>query len=122
MNIRALQKGKAAERKHLALRGEILADVAKERERQESLWGSQTFVDPLPGAAIGGMSLDGLLYAVRRLNDGLQVAGRDPHLGLVLLEEVFEALTEQDPVLRAEELIQVAAVAVSGVEDLRSRG
>lgn len=40
---------------------------------------------------------------------------------VILLEEVYEALAEDDPKKRVEELIQVAAVALAIAEDLEGR-
>jgi hypothetical protein len=39
----------------------------------------------------------------------------------ILIEEVYEALAETDPERLREELVQVAAVCVSWIEDLDSR-
>lgn len=45
-----------------------------------------------------------------------------PTWDVILLEEVYEALGEDDPKKRVEELIQVAAVALAIAEDLEGRG
>lgn len=54
-------------------------------------------------------------------NDARQEAGKPGVWSKVLLEEVFEALSETDELMLEDELIQTAAVCVAWIEDLRQR-
>jgi len=57
----------------------------------------------------------------QRVNDLRVQRGEPATWEMILLEEVWEALAETDPVKLRAELIQVAAVAVAWVEDIDSR-
>ena len=97
----------------------VIGEVIGERVRQDERWGEQNHPF-ISGSTIGEADAIRAEYltradAWRRLCDeraGLGV----PSWDAVLLEEVYEALSEEDPIKREEELIQVAAVAVSMVE------
>lgn len=93
---------------------ETLTAIRDERKRQDLKWGEQNHPD--------GTTEDYRLAAesLKMYNDLAAKAGnitwRD-----ILMEEVFEAFTETDPEKLAEELVQVAAVAVAWLEHIKRR-
>jgi hypothetical protein len=92
-----------------------LADVRDERHRQNDKWGEQNHPD-------GTHEARAIAADFHRCE--CQEAAR---CGLVtwrhiLMEEVAEAFAETDAAKLREELIQVAAVAVSWVEAIDRRG
>lgn len=95
----------------------VLDQVAEERERQLDKWGEQHHPD-----GTGWGSYMALAEDYKYINDETVAQGGDPDWSEILLEEVYEALSETDREKLREELIQVAAVAVAWVEDLDSRG
>lgn len=108
------------------------ADVLAERERQDAKWGEQNHPD---GTGPGTLPIEFLDdYGVREVfvlarplariatdvtnahaDDGT-VSWKD-----IFLEEVFEALAEEDTTKLRAELIQVAAVAQQWVEAIDRR-
>ena len=90
---------------------EALLDVADERVRQVRKWGVQTRPD--------GTSETYSVHAdaAKLLTDQRAEAGTLTWAD-ILSEEVLEAFAETDPDKLREELIQVAAVAVSWAEDI----
>lgn len=95
---------------------EVLADVADERVRQHEKWGPQHHADGT------GPIFEAEAWAWKHYNDMRVGVTGDTYWKGILLEEVYEALAEQDRAKLREELVQVAAVAVAWVEDLDSRG
>ena len=104
-----------------------LADVRAEREAQDAKWGEQNHPDGTGPDTFPLMHLDGVQNAAE-LRDAARewtdvrsafhlVSYRD-----VLLEEVLEALAEDDPTGLRRELIQVAAVALGWVGAIDRRG
>ncbi len=93
----------------------VLEEVADERIRQVEKWGVQTRPDGTGG--------DIYKQAAEVSKAHTDAAAADGSLTWVdiLMEEVFEALAEDDPVRLREELIQVAAVAVSWSEDIERK-
>ncbi|WP_367135740.1 hypothetical protein [Saccharothrix sp. HUAS TT1] len=97
------------------LTNNTLSLVRSERIAQDAQWGVQDHPDGT-GPAFHEMLRD--VRSNMRLAERMGVVSwRD-----VLLEEVAEALVEQDPVRLAEELVQIAAVAVAWRESLHRRG
>ena len=98
-----------------------LAEVAAERARQDAKWGEQNHPDGTgptnwwPGLFRRPMS-DAAQIAKQQVNFDART-GRLTYAG-VFLEEVFEALCEDDPARLRTELVQVAAVAVAWVEKI----
>ncbi len=90
---------------------DALADVAEERLRQVGTWGVQTRPD--------GTSESYSVHAdaAKLLTDQRAEAGTLTWAD-ILSEEVLEAFSEEDHDALREELIQVAAVALSWVEDI----
>lgn len=95
---------------------DVLVDVAAERRRQDEKWGQQ---DHPNGTGAFKPEAD----AARERCERLFATGY-PMWWPILLEEVYEALAEEDPAALREELIQVAAVAVGWIEciDRRAEG
>ena len=89
-----------------------LTDVSRERVRQVQKWGVQTRPD--------GTSADlyeEMAYDAKQLTDSRAADGSLTWVE-ILDEEVLEAFAEEDPDKLRTELVQVAAVALSWVEDL----
>lgn len=109
----------------------VAREIIQERVRQDAKWGVQNHPDGtgpyrriLKGAGINldlrtGAELANIFRAKCQANGPNDDNWRD-----ILLEEVFEAMAEEDQDRLRTELIQVAAVAVSWVEciDRRNRG
>jgi hypothetical protein len=94
---------------------EICLDVWDERIRQDKRWGQQNHPDGT-----------GLVNDARRADrakeyNDQRVADGDLTFRDILIEEIYEAFAETDPVRLREELIQVAAVAVAWVEAIDRR-
>src|SRR5690242_17100897 len=85
----------------------VFQEIADERDRQDTKFPGQRL------ALGGGPLLPAMLHDVRRLNDNGQATWTT-----VLLEELYEALLEQDPIKQRKEFIEVAAVAVRIVENI----
>jgi len=101
----------------------VLLDVRAERSRQDAIWGAEDHpdgtgplagwtVDDVPAYAVADMAKN---ITVRAALQG-RVTWRD-----ILLEEVAEALAEDDPDPLRAELVQVAAVAAAWVEAIDRR-
>jgi hypothetical protein len=110
----------------------VLADVAAERARQHRKWHEQNHPDgtgPDTRPLWAAWPLNNLPwnYPAEALADAAkEITGRHAENGDVtwshiLLEEVFEALAEDDAERLRVELIQVAAVAVQWAEALDRR-
>lgn len=94
----------------------LLGEVADERARQDVKWGEQNHPDGTGDdvrlfADVGQPTYGTLAYVTRHHVNGRARAGSSLWAP-ILLEEVFEALAEDDPGRLREELVQVAAVAV----------
>lgn len=102
-------------------REEVFAAVRAERERQENLWGEQNH--PSQG---GSLPADwrkqyGLNAAKwKSINDERVHYGQLGWDG-ILLEEVFEALAEEDPEKLRAELVQSMAVILNWLECIERR-
>jgi len=100
----------------------VLLEVEAERQAQDKRWGEQNHPQQGGNAPAKGIAhYAELADQWKRFNDARVKAGT---LGFdsILLEEVYEALGEESPGLRREELLQVAAVAVCAVEALDRNG
>lgn len=91
----------------------ILEEVSDERARQDELWGEQNHPSSFGGNAIRNATREANRWkeinSARVSQDTLTWDG-------ILLEEVYEALAEESPERRRQELLQVAAVAVAEIE------
>lgn len=102
--------------------GAILTDIGRERGAQDAKWGAPKDVSNGTGADV---IFSGLTYAEWR--DAIQARVdrnalvRESVMSHVLLEEVFEALAEDDDAALRGELIQVAAVAAKWVQIIDER-
>lgn len=114
----------------------VLEEVAAERARQNAKWGEQNHPDGTGGYPLVNVQVEALRWsgpemlgnlngrylaevATRATDDRAErrcVDWRD-----ILLEEVFEALAEDDPHKLRTELIQVAAVAAQWAEAIDRR-
>lgn len=97
-------------------RARVLSDVHGEREAQDEKWGPQNHPD-----GTGSRDYAGMADEARTACDDKHKSGRGTWAD-ILKEEFYEALAESDPVRLRDELIQVAAVAVSWVEAIDRRG
>lgn len=96
----------------------ISAEVTAERLNQVERWGQQDH--PSSYGESDRRSYERTANYWKQINDArvnLESLAWDG----ILLEEVYEALAEIDPLLRREELIQVAAVATAEVEAIDRR-
>lgn len=93
-----------------------LGSVLAENVRQVKKWGIQHHPD---GTGNAGYVV--LADEAKRLADQAHENGTLTWRH-ILQEEYLEALAESDPEKLAEELVQVAAVAVAWLVDLQSRG
>lgn len=97
---------------------DLLSEVAQERYAQIEKWGQQDHPSIYSGA-------DRRKYEATA-DHWKQINAARVELDLltwdgILLEEVFEALAESDDLLRREELVQVAAVALAEIEAIDRR-
>ena len=87
--------------------GQFIADVLAELKRQDDKWGDQrTYPD-----GTGGLYWARLASDAKRVTDAAMKHG-DVTWRDVLIEEVMEAIAEDDLERLSAELIQVAAVAI----------
>ena len=94
-----------------------MVEVDAERQRQLAKWGEQHHPDGTGSpyyAAMAREARDICQYAAEHRENG-------PNWGLILLEEVYEALAESDPAALRTELIQCAAVIQAWLHDLDTR-
>ena len=92
----------------------IAGEIAAERRRQVARWGRQDH--PSVGPA-GTEPFVPVVERWRAVNDARMESGAHSW-DAILLEEVFEALAEPDPLRRRAELVQVAAVAAAEIESI----
>ena len=91
----------------------IAGEIVDERIAQLDKWGVQSHPSYHSANAVRQMAV--LADRWKQINDARVQDGSTAWDG-ILLEEVYEALAEIDPLLRRAELIQVAAVAAAEVE------
>lgn len=94
--------------------GDVFSDVADERWRQDAKWGPQTHDNGTT------KDYDDIAAAYKQVCDGLNNTGAITWHD-IFLEEVFEAMAEEDDAALEKELIQVIAVAVNWIEDIRRK-
>lgn len=99
----------------------VLLEVLGERTKQDQKWGEQNHPDGT-GSDRRPLRLNfKLLAEMFRDRCEQNFANGEGAWSDILTEEFFEAMAEDDPVKLRAELIQVAAVAVSWVEDIDRR-
>jgi hypothetical protein len=94
---------------------DVLEDFAQERRAQFQQWGEQTIPFGTGDFIFGMMSDNYRAVCQDRTAEGT-VTWAD-----VLLEEVFEALAELDPLKLKDELIQVGAVVTAIIERINKQ-
>lgn len=92
----------------------VFADITAERKRQDAVWGVQHHDDGTSHV----YSADAEHWKGVVNEDATDGASQWAH---ILLEEIFEALSETDPVKLRVELVQSAAVITNWIEDIDSR-
>ncbi|WP_228554683.1 hypothetical protein [Catenulispora pinisilvae] len=95
---------------------QVLAEVSAERFRQLDKWGAQRRENGTGGPVMRHTAED----MRNRCNYLAEHGGAD--WGAVLLEEVYEAMAEDDTAALRQELVQVAAVCAAWIEDIDSCG
>lgn len=95
--------------------GEVLDDVRFEVERQEKKWGEQNHPDGTSPEQFEWMA------DLAKLNCDKLHKERKITWAAVLFEEFYEALAEKATHALREELVQVAAVAVSWIKAIDRR-
>ncbi|MFI6444685.1 hypothetical protein [Kitasatospora sp. NPDC050543] len=94
----------------------VLRDIAAERAAQDALFGQQDFPD-----GTGEPFRRGVADRYRQACDAAFAEGRGTFRD-VFLEEVFEAMAENDPERLRAELVQAVAVGVKWIEAIDRRG
>lgn len=89
----------------------VLHEIKGERQAQDAKWGEQNHPDGTSEQNRGKADIHRDLTNMAAESGSLTFAD-------ILMEEVWEALAEEDQFRLREELIQVAAVAVAWVEKL----
>lgn len=102
----------------------VLKEVQAERERQDAKWGEQNHADGTGsqhfflGKGLGAPATFGYLRdRATWITDSNAKVGRITYAD-IFLEEVFEAMAEDDQGKLREELVQTAAVAVAWIEKI----
>lgn len=101
----------------------VLAEVSEERSKQEAKWGQQNHPDGTgPNKMFLGLNESNGTYLDLR-NKAIKVTDSRADMGIlgysdIFLEEVFEAMAEEDQDRLREELVQCAAVAVAWIEKI----
>lgn len=103
----------------------VMSDAWAEMWRQRLHWGQQDHENGTgPGLKLFGRTMRFYERVVRAIIEATsvydtttkQMVKNEPTWAMILLEEVFEALSEEDPEKLREELVQVTAVAASWVD------
>lgn len=94
----------------------VLGEVAAERRAQDDKWGWDRNLPDGTGGPVMRSEAERMRARCQFLTEN---GGEDWRA--ILLEEVYEALAEEDPAKLRNELIQVAAVAVVWVEAIDRR-
>lgn len=94
----------------------VLQDVARERIRQNGLWGEQHHPDGTKDSVEYRRKREHYQILCKKAAQEKKVTWAD-----ILLEEVFEAMAEEDPAKLRTELVQAAAVITAWAEDIDSR-
>lgn len=92
----------------------VFRDIVEERARQDAKWGEQNHPDGT------NWSYEIEAEHFKALCDREAEAGKVTWRH-ILLEEVYEALAEENPAMLRDELVQVAAVAAAWVEAIDRR-
>ena len=107
---------------------DVIGEVVRERTAQDKKWGEQNHrngtgpkTTPVAGIVrVSGIAMNPaseLASEAKKATDKKTAAGHLTYAD-IFLEEVFEALAEEDPEKLRVELIQCAAVAVAWIEKI----
>lgn len=100
----------------------VLSEVHGERQAQDAKWGQQNHPDGTGPDRVWAFTGPAAYVAEQARANCQRLAGEGFVTWLdILLEEVAEALTEDDPAKLRAELIQVAAVAAAWAEAIDRR-
>ncbi|OKI45132.1 hypothetical protein [Micromonospora sp. CB01531] len=99
---------------------DVLREVRSERYAQDAQWGTQDH-PMLPAQGMEWIYVDNYRHDAEqwKVTNGYRNENGALAWDGILLEEVYEALSETDPAKREAELVQVAAVAVAAVQSSR---
>lgn len=115
-------------------RAKIADEILVERFKQDQKWGEQNHPDgtgpdslPLYNTNVFVDDSDAAITLAKKFTKTTdeRFSGKGDRPGTwadILLEEIFEAMAEDDPEKLVNELIQSAAVIVAWVEAIRRRG
>lgn len=103
----------------LTIVDDLLARVRKEREDNIAKWGVQTHESYRGETARRQYEKNEAHF--KKIWDAQKAKGRRTW-DVILLEEVYEAVSELDPEERIYELVQVAAMALAEAESITLRG
>lgn len=103
--------------------GSTIMDLLYEKAAQRQKFGIQHHDDGTGAdqTVLDGFTFSELANTFKAVNDRYELVGAAHSWAFILLEEVFEALSETDPDRLTYELIQVMAVAASWIDDVDSR-
>lgn len=93
----------------------VLSEVADERVAQFDKWGDQNWPDGTNAI------YKGVADTCKAVTDALAASGELTWMH-ILLEEVYEALAEEDPAKIRAELVQAGAVVAAWIEAIDRRG
>ncbi|MEW2351472.1 hypothetical protein AB0904_27865 [Streptomyces sp. NPDC006684] len=95
--------------------GGVLAEIAAERAAQDARWGEQNHPDGTGGPVMRARAAEARAACQYLADNG------GPDWRSILLEEVYEALAEEEPARLRAELLQAAAVATAWIEAIDRR-
>ncbi|EGJ77721.1 putative NUDIX hydrolase [Streptomyces sp. Tu6071] len=95
--------------------GRVLGEIAAERAAQDARWGEQAHPDGTGGPVMRARATEARAACQYLADNG------GPDWRSILLEEVYEALAEEEPARLRAELVQVAAVATAWIEAIDRR-
>lgn len=98
----------------------ILGEVIDETDRQDKKWGEQNHPDVRPGSSAVRGHYAAVADLWKAANAERARSGAISWDG-ILLEEVYEAFAEEDPVKLRAELVQSAAVIVQSIAAIDRR-
>lgn len=99
----------------------VLREVEAERVQQDRKWGQQDHPDVRPRVGLDTRYGYGIHANHWKAENDLRARDKSLAWDGILLEEVYEALAEEDPDQLRAELVQVAAVATAWVECIDRR-
>lgn len=104
--------------RRISARQRVVGDILAERAAQDERWGEQNHPTWPSGLPDVPSQYATMAENWKHINGGNVEFYGEAFWDGILLEEVFEALGEVDPIKRRAELIQVAAVAACMAEQI----